>query len=159
MSEDARFEDGGEKPLRLRAEDGEDLQVLASLVQDAVLPANEMTWDRKRRRFVCLLNRFRWEDKARAERMGRNFERVQALLSIEDVMQLRHQGMEARDSDMVLSLLTMVFHPGEDGTGRIELTFSGDGAISAEVEAINVTLQDVTRPYVAPSKSVPGHPE
>ncbi len=29
MTEDARFEDGGERPLRLKAEDAEDLSVIA----------------------------------------------------------------------------------------------------------------------------------
>ena len=40
MTDDARFEDGAERALRLRAESPEDLQVIAALVQDAVLPAN-----------------------------------------------------------------------------------------------------------------------
>ena len=36
---DARFEDGGDKPLRLKALDDDDLAVLSSLPQDAVFPA------------------------------------------------------------------------------------------------------------------------
>ena len=159
MSEDARFEDGAERPLRLRAEGTGDLQVLAALVQDAVLPASEMKWDRRHRRFACLLNRFRWEDKPAAERRGRAFERVQSLLSIEDVQKVMHQGLDFRDSETVLSVLTLGFVPGEDGTGRMVLTLSGDGAVAAEVETINVTLQDVTRPYVAPSHKAPDHPD
>ena len=159
MSEDARFEDGAERPLRLKAEDAGDVAVLAALVQDAVLPASEMKWERRRRRFSCLLNRFRWEDKSAAERRGREFERVRSLLVVEDVMGAAHQGLEARDADTVLSLLTLTFEPGEDGTGRLLLTFAGDGAVALEVEAVNVVLQDVTRPYVAPSGKAPSHPE
>ena len=34
---DARFQDGGEGPLRLIAQDAEDLKVISTLVQDAVL--------------------------------------------------------------------------------------------------------------------------
>ena len=159
MSEDARFEDGGEKALRLLAEDDADLKIVASLVQDAILPANEMRWQKSRRRFVCLLNRFRWEDKDKAQRAGRPFERVQALLAFDDVMAVSQQGIETRDADTVLSLLTLAFEAGEDGTGRMVLTFAGDGAVAVDVEAVNVTLQDVTRPYLAPSGQVPSHPE
>ena len=36
MTEDARFEHGAERPLRLRAESPEDLQVVSALLQDAV---------------------------------------------------------------------------------------------------------------------------
>jgi hypothetical protein len=159
MTEDARFEDGAERPLRLKAEDAEDVGVLAALVQDAVMPASEMRWERGRRRFSCLLNRFRWEDKAKAERRGRPVERVRSLLVAEDVMGASHQGLDVRDADTVLSLLTLAFEPGEDGTGRLILTFAGDGAVALDVEAVNVILQDVTRPYTAPSGKAPSHPE
>lgn len=159
MTGDARFEDGAERPLRLRAEDADDLAVIAALVQDAVLPATEMRWTRKKRRFACLINRFRWEDKPVAERRGRGFERVQSVLAIDCALGAAHQGLDLSDRDTVLSLLTLAFEPGEDGAGRMILTFAGDGAVAVEVEAVDVTLQDVTRPYLAPSGKAPSHPD
>lgn len=157
MTDDARFEDGGEQPLRLKALDSEDLTVIAALVQDAVFPAAEMRWDKKARRFALLLNRFRWEDADRAAGRKREYERVQSVLVIEDVMTVKSQGVDPRDTDMVYSLLSMAFVPGEDGTGLIELTLAGDGAVAVAVEALEVVLRDVTRPYVAPSKKAPTH--
>jgi hypothetical protein len=157
MVEDARFEDGKEAPLRLKALDADDLTVIAALVQDAVFPAAEMQWDRKARRFAILLNRFRWEDAENAPRHGH--ERVQSVLAFEDVMQVQTQGVDKSDPEMVFSLLSIAFTPGEDGTGRIELTLAGDGAIAFEVEALEVILRDVTRPYGAPSGKAPSHPE
>ena len=159
MTEDARFEDGGEQPLRLVAGDDEDLRVIAALVQDAVFPATEMTWQSKARRFALLLNRFRWEDKATAARSGRDVERVQAVLAFDDVLSVQTQGVTRGDADTILSLLTLTFEAGEDGAGRLVMTLAGDGAIGLNVEAVNVTLQDVTRPYVAPSRKTPEHPE
>lgn len=158
MTEDARFEDGREAPLRLKALDAEDLAVIAALVQDAVFPAGEMKWDHKARRFAILLNRFRWEDAPNAQARKRSYERVQAVLAVEDVMKVQSQGVDKSDPDMVFSLLDMAFAPGEDGAGRLELTLAGDGVIALEVEALEVILQDVTRPYVAPSNKAPSHP-
>jgi hypothetical protein len=60
---------------------------------------------------------------------------------------------------MVLSLMSIEFTAGTDGAGEVLLTLAGDGAIRLEVEAIEATLKDVTRPYVAPSKRAPVHPE
>ncbi len=157
MVEDARFEDAGDQPLRLKALDAEDLSVLAALVQDAVFPASEIRWDRKARRFALLLNRFRWEDAERAKARKRDFERVQSVLVIEDVMAVKSQGVDPSDKDMVYALLSLAFQPGEDGTGRLELTLAGDGAIAVDVEALEVVLKDVTRPYVAPSRKAPAH--
>lgn len=159
MAEDAKFEDGGEAPLRLRAEDTDDLAVLAALAQDAVFPANEMTWQAGQRRFAILLNRFRWEDRAKAEARKRAFERVQSVLVINDVLKVQSQGVVQGDADTVMSLLSISFEAGKDGMGRLELTLAGDGVIALEVECLDVALKDVTRPYIAASKSAPKHSE
>jgi len=159
MVEDAKFEDGGEAPLRLRAGDADDLAILAALAQDAVFPANEMTWQADQRRFALLLNRFRWEDRDKAEARKRDFERVQSVLVINDVIKVQSQGVPRKDADTVMSLLEISFEAGDDGTGRIELTLAGDGVIALDVECLDVALKDVTRPYVAPSHSAPKHPE
>ena len=159
MAEDAKFEDGGEKPLRLKAEDTDDLAILAALAQDAVFPASEMTWAKGQRRFAILLNRFRWEDQENAAARKRAYERVQSVLVVNDVVKVQSQGVAQGDADTVMSLLSIDFEAGEDGTGRVMLTLAGDGAIALDVECLDVVLKDVTRPYVAPSKSVPKHPE
>lgn len=147
---DAAFRDGDERALRLMARDPEDLVALSALVQDAVFLGNQMRWQPRARRFALLLNRFRWEDPA-----GRA-ERVQSVLSIEDVTAVQSTGI-SRDADTVLSLLALSFQPGADGTGRLELTLAGDGAIALEVECLELLLQDVTRPYIAPSRQRPNH--
>lgn len=156
MSNDATFEDGAERPLRLKAEDAEDLQVVSAFIQDAILPGSEMRWNAKQRRFGMLVNRFRWEDKERATRRNRSVERVQSVLAIDDVQKVQTSGL-SREPDTVLSVLSMSFTPGEDGAGRLEIILAGDGAIGLDVECLNVTLQDVTRPYLAPSRQVPSH--
>jgi len=157
VTEDAKFEDGETRPLRLRALDTEDLSVISGLCQDAVLPASEMRWQRTDRRLALFLNRFRWEDAPAAAARGRDVERVQAVLAIEDVTHVRSHGIPRGDDETVLSLLALAFEAGADGQGTVVLTFAGDGEIRAEVEALEVLLRDVTRPYRAPSGQVPSH--
>ena len=154
---DAKFEDGGEAPLRLVAQDAEDLKVIAALLQDAVLPVTELKYDARQHRFAALLNRFRWEDRVEAELVGRAYERVRSVLVVEDVRKVQSFGFDRADKDLVLSLLSMSFDPGEDGTGRLTLTLAGDGAVALDIEALEVRLDDVTRPYRAPSGKVPHH--
>lgn len=153
---DARFEDGQEAPLNLGALDAEDLTVISALVQDAVFPATEMRWDRGAHRFALLLNRFRWEEgPARAL----SPERVQSLLAFEGVQGVASNGIDRNDSDTVLSILSVTFDATDAPAGHVILTLAGDGAIRLSVEALEVALKDVTKPYVAPSKKTPGHPE
>lgn len=154
---DASFHDGREAPLNLGALSPEDLEVVSTLVQDAVFPASEMSWRPKERRFALLLNRFRWEDKPSAEKRGRPFERVQSLLVIDMVQGVASQGIERHDKELILSLLSIDFEPAEDGAGHVLLTLAGDGSLRLTVEALEVSLRDVTRPYVAASKNPPRH--
>ncbi|UUV05280.1 DUF2948 family protein [Ruegeria sp. YS9] len=156
---DASFEDGREAPLNLGAEDAEDLKVISTLAQDAVFPVTEMKWQPSKRRFGLLLNRFRWEDKDAAARRDRPFERVQSVLVFDSVLSVASQGIDRGEKDMVMSLLSVEFEPGEDGAGQVLLTLAGDGAIRLTVEALEATLKDVTRPYQAPSGRAPQHPE
>lgn len=157
MTEDARFEDGGERSLYLAAEDVADLEVISALVQDAVLPVSEIRWDRARLRLALLVNRLRREDLPTAQRLERPPERVQSLLVVDHVLKVASQGVDRRDRAVVLSVLRLGFEPGEDGAGHLVLTLAGDGAVRAEVEALEVTLRDVTRPYLAPSGKLPDH--
>lgn len=177
VTNDARFEDGGERPLRLLARDGEDLKVVSALVQDAILNMGDMKFQPRARRFSLLINRFRWEDSAMAQAAGRPFERVRAVLDFADVQRVAHMGLERGDGDLVLSLLAIEYQPqavpeaapeaaadteaGQPlpaGPGRVILTFAGDGALALDVECLEVHLQDVTRPYAAPSGRAPAHP-
>lgn len=158
MSDDARFEDARDVPLHLKARDTEDLQVLSALAQDAVFPASEMRWIRRDRRFALLINRFRWEDTPENPGARRDFERVQALLYIGEVTRVQVQGIRPGDGETVHSLLDIDFEAGQDGAGRVVLVLAGDGAVACDVEALEVTLKDVTQPYIAPSRKAPEHP-
>jgi len=154
---DARFEEGRDAPVFVTALDSEGLEVISALTQDAIFPVTEMRWQRSQRRFAILLNRFRWEDKTDAERRKRPFERVQSLLVIDDVTKVQSQGINQSDTGMILSLLALSWEAGEDGTGRVVLTVAGDGALGLEVECLDVSLKDVTQPYLAPSGKAPSH--
>lgn len=157
MSDDARYADGRERPLDLGALDTEDLKVISALVQDAVFPATEMRWERRRRRFALLVNRFRWEDRPAAEARARPYERTRALLIVENVERVSSLGIDRDDPDTVLSLLALDYDGPPEGPGTLTFVLAGDGAIRLTVEALEVRLRDVTRPYAAPSGKAPDH--
>ncbi|WP_342344615.1 DUF2948 family protein [Vannielia litorea] len=159
MAEDAKFEDGADRPIYIAAMDDGSVPIVSSLVQDAVFPITEMKYDKPGREFALLLNRFRWEDKERAEARGRPYERVQSVLRVGDVMSVATMGIDRADTDTILSLLAISWDEAEDGTGTLTLTLAGDGAIRLSVECLDVVLKDVTRPYIAPSRHAPEHPE
>ena len=48
--------------LKLRAHDADDLQVMAALLQDAIVPVSEMLFLPNAKRFILVANRFRWAE-------------------------------------------------------------------------------------------------
>lgn len=133
------------KPLKLLIQDAEDLAVVAAHLQDAVLRVGDLCYRPRERRFVFMLNRFCWEDAAR--RVG-PFKRTRAGLHFDGVTAVKCRNIDARKTDDVLELLTIVFTPGEAPGGEIELVFAGDAALRLTVECIDGALADITKPWL-----------
>ncbi len=149
---DARFEDANDEVLRLRAMDGGDMEVMSALLQDGVFSTADLSWDRSRREFAILVNRFRWELPVEDR-----FERVRSVLLVGDVVRVQSGDLGGSRAPPACSLLSVDFEPGEDGTGILRLTLSGDREITLDVECLDVRLADVTQPYGAVSRSKPDH--
>jgi len=128
------------RALRLIAEDESDLEVISSAVQDAVLKAENLKYDRKRRRFTLEVNRFQWEEsKSKRGPQGR----VRALLAFDGVLGVKTRAVNKIDPDMVYSVLSLTFSPADEPPGgKISILFSGDGELALDVETIDATLLD-----------------
>ena len=148
----ASFEDVSFKPLRLVAFTVDDLEVISTMTQDAVFPSSEMILNSEKRRFAILLNRYLWE-----KNKSKNAERAQAVLAFEDVKNVQTQNINKSDNNIALCLLNISFKAEEDGMGTIQIILSGGGKIRLQVEALEVSLRDVTQPYLAPSRLIPHH--
>jgi hypothetical protein len=149
MTADARFEDAAE-PLRLKAESAEDLAVIAAVLQDAVGLVGDAAFLARRRRFAAVLNRFRWEDHGPAKA-----ERVRAGLSVENVRSVRARGFDPSARARPYSVLDLAFDSGEDGAGTLRMVLAGGAQIAFDVEALEVTLQDMSQPW--PAQGIPSH--
>ena len=48
-------------PLRLLAEDADDLQIISAALQDAIMRPVDIRWEKEARRLTVVLSRFCWE--------------------------------------------------------------------------------------------------
>jgi len=140
--------------LTLAGEDAEDLEIISARLQDAVAPLKDIVWLPKRRRFVALLNRFKWENGREKTNL-----RVRSLLHFDDVLSAQSKGLKRGAPDAVVSLLAIRFTPrgDEDPGGTVELVFAGGGSIRLEVECIDAGLSDVSGDWAARGR--PDHDE
>jgi hypothetical protein len=141
-------------PLRLVAEDADDLKAISALLQDAVLKVGDMAYLPKTRRFAMVLNRYRWE----AGTSGGRGTRVRAGLRVDNVLKAESQRIPQTAKDTVLSLLALSFD-GEPGAGGLlTLNFSAGKAVRLTVEALDVALDDLTEAWTAKG-GMPEHGE
>src|SRR5262245_10216030 len=118
--------------LKLLALDEEDLIVVSSHLQDAVMRVGDMTYLPSQQRFAAILNRFDWE---KASSDGTN-ERHRAALRFDRVRGAKLKGLKPHHEEKVLELLAVQFEPSEAPGGYIDLVFSGDATVRLEVECI-----------------------
>ncbi|HYJ58873.1 MAG TPA: DUF2948 family protein [Methyloceanibacter sp.] len=140
-------------PLKLIALDEEDLAVVSSLLQDAVIRVADMTYVPGQKRFAAVLNRFDWE---KAVNSGENYRRRRTALRFDRVFGARMKNVKPGASERVLSLLAISFEPAEAPGGLVTLTFSGDATIQLQVECIETELRDLGPEWRTRSK--PEHP-
>ncbi|THD80645.1 MAG: DUF2948 family protein [Phenylobacterium sp.] len=135
------------KPLRLLAQDAEDLEVISAAMQDAVLKIDDIGFEAKARRLTIAFNRYRWETGGG--------ERVRAGLQLGGVLKVETRKIRRGARQAVLELLALTFAPGEAPGGTVTLSFAGGGDLRATVECIEAVLADLSEPW--PTRRTPAH--
>jgi hypothetical protein len=136
-------------PLKLLAQDADDLAVVSAALQDAVAKIGDIHWDASARTLTLACNRFRWESGARKG------ERIRAALQLGDVTGVQARKLRRDAKGAVVELLSVAFEPGEAPGGAVLLTFAGGGDLKVSVDCLDVILADVSEPWSTPRK--PGH--
>ncbi len=127
--------------LKFIALDSEDLEVVSTHLQDAVVRSSEVLWRPEQHRLVVALNRFDWEA---AVANSPEYRRRRAALRFERVQSCKCKGLKPpAGEDAVLNLLSVEFTPTDQPAGIVTLNFSGGGALRLEVECLEAELADL----------------
>jgi len=151
--------------LKLRAEDPEDLRVIAACLQDALVPLSDIHFQETERRFILVANRFRWEncpDLPEAPQNGdgvgcSSYERVNCGILFDNVSAVRRRGLDQRDRGRILELLTMDVEVSDDNRMAVVMLFAGGAAIRIEGVGIKCRITDIGEPW--PTQFRPNHPD
>jgi hypothetical protein len=145
----------GTKPLRLLAQDADDLAVLSAALQDAVAKIGDIRWDAQGRTLTIACNRFRWEGPS-GVKGGKGGERVRSALQFGDVTGVQARNLRREAKGAVVELLSIGFEPADEApAGVVTLTFAGGGDMRVSVDCLDVALADVSDPWT--TRRTPGH--
>jgi hypothetical protein len=126
--------------LKLVALDRDDIEVVSTHLQDALVKVSDILWQPRDKRLVLALNRFDWEAAVEAAPQLR---RCRCALRFERVLACKCRNVDPSNKDGVLNLLTVEFSEQGAPGGMVTLTFSGGAAIRLEVECLEAELADL----------------
>jgi hypothetical protein len=141
-------------PLKLLALDEEDLAVVSSHLQDAVVRVGDVAYLPSQKRFAAIVNRFDWE--SASEPGAKDFQRRRTALRFDRVLSAKHMDLKPDEPHRVLSLLAIGFKASDAPSGLVTLTFSGGVLIQLEVECLEAELRDLGPAWSTRNK--PEHP-
>ena len=133
------------EPLRLLAEDEDDLHIISAALQDAIMRPVDIVWEPASRRVTLQLSRFCWE-------CGGT--RVMAAMQFGDVIAVKSRRLP-RLPESALELLAMDFEPGDAPGGRVILMFAGGGDLRIDVDCLDAVLTDLSERW--PARVAPTH--
>ncbi|MGH6790706.1 MAG: DUF2948 family protein [Pseudolabrys sp.] len=139
--------------LKFVALDEDDLAVVSTHLQDAVVKVADVVWRPQEKRVVVALNRFDWES---AQSSNPEYRRRLAALRFERVLSCKCRQLNPAGKDTVLNLLAVEFSPSDAPSGVVTLTFSGGGMMRLEVECLEAELADLGPMWTA--SRCPNHP-
>lgn len=134
------------KPLKLLAKDEEELQILSACLQDGLMPLTSFHFDKEKKTFTALVNRFCWEHLDDYEQ-HKTFYRVHTGLVFFNVECIHQRGFTQKHPQRVFSLLSMSINKEENNNLTIHLLFSGDHEIRLEITSLNCRVADVDHPW------------
>jgi hypothetical protein len=138
--------------LKFIALDRDDLAVVSTHLQDAVVKVADVVWMPQDKRLVIGLNRFDWE--ATLEPQPK-YRRRRAALRFERVLGCKCRDVTSADKDKILNLLAIEFDESDPPAGTITLIFSGGAALRLQVECLEAELADLGNTWTP--ATCPGH--
>jgi Protein of unknown function (DUF2948) len=124
--------------LKLVALDRDDMEVVSTHLQDAVVSVGDVYWRPEEKRLVIGLARFDWESLN-----SRQYQRRRTALRFDRVSSVKCRNVDCKDKKAMLNLLAVEFEETDPPAGVVTLTFSGGGAVRLEVECLECELVDL----------------
>ena len=139
--------------LKLIGKNEEDLKIISAYLQDSVVIAKNILFLKKNRTFIMILNRFMWEDAEKG--VSRKNKRIRCAVKFEEVLAVKSININQKKKYEPLECLAINCTLTSDEIYVIKIFFAGDSAITINSEVIEVTMEDLNKPWDA--KGIPIH--
>ena len=145
-----------ENRLKLRAVAAEDVEIMSALLQDGLVAASDMHYQKDAASFVMVINRFCWEQANDTESETQS-NRCLCGLKVAHVKQVSQRGLSA-GANQFYNLLSITYEETRKHkkvVNKLTFTFSDGCGIRLTVDELALTMQDLAAPH--PGLARPQH--
>ena len=139
--------------LKLIVKNQEDLKVISAYSQDSIVAIKDITFLKKNRIFVMLINRFMWEYIERG--INRQNKRIRCALKFEGILKVKSKKINQKNKNKRLECLAIESNEFLGKNNEINFFFAGGGVITLIAESIEALMHDLGEPWNA--KHTPKH--
>ena len=139
MSEDEKAN------LKLIVRNREDLKVISAYSQDSIVAIKDITFLKKNRIFIMIINRFMWEDIERG--INRQSKRIRCALKFEGILKVKSKKINQKNKSKRLECLAIEYNEILSKNNEIIFFFAGGGVITLISEFIEAVMHDLGKPW------------
>ena len=127
--------------LKLIVRNREDLKVISAYSQDSIVAVKDITFLKKNRIFVMIINRFMWEDIERG--INRQSKRIRCALKFEGILKVKSKKINQKNKNKRLECLAIKCNQILNKNYEIIFFFAGGAAVTLISESIEVVMHDL----------------
>ena len=133
------------KNLKLNATSDEDLRVISAHLQDSITQVKNIVHLKKNRIFLIQFNRFMWEDVERG--VFRQNKRIRCAVKFDEISKIMSKNINQKKGNKILECLAINSNLNDNKIYETKIFFAGGGIISLFSEVIEVSMQDLGKPW------------
>jgi len=131
--------------LKLTGKNEEDLKIISAYLQDSVVIVKDIVFLKKNRTFIMMLNRFMWEDLEKGV-FNKN-RRIRSAIKFEEVLEVHSKNINQKNKNKALENLAIKSSLVSNNFFKIKIFFSGNSIVTLISEVIEVTMNDLGKPW------------
>ena len=131
--------------LKLIGKNQKDLKIISAYLQDSVIIVKDILFLKKNKIFLMILNRYMWEDAEKG--VFRKNKRIRCAVKFEEVIKVQSKNINQKNNKKPLEYLAIKSSFMSNNFFKIKIFFSGGGIITITSEVIEVSMNDLGKPW------------
>ena len=140
--------------ISLRCRQLEDLEVVSSLLQDALVGNADLRFEKSKNSFLFVANRFCWEVVTKISK-DKSYYRVLSGVNIQNVTSVKHQNFTNYNDENAALFYNLLAIEYDSNKNEVTLVFSQNVILKLVVSELDIFVRDIAEPY--PTTKFPNH--